>query len=145
MVGSGDILDLHQIEKRSWWPSPAGNPIEPGKSSLATGEFEAPNPSAPIEGAVRFQILRGVEERAIVGRVNSHCAVVAPAAQVALLRASAGLQRVFGLQRSKRISRYSSRKGDGGKDGAAGDTVAQCYVANFIHSDTAHPARVAVG
>src|SRR4051794_8603412 len=64
---------------------------------LATGELERRDPSAPVEGAIGFQILSCVPEGAIINRINCHCAVITPAVQRPGLRSAAGLNDVLSL------------------------------------------------
>ncbi len=101
MDGKGDLphtLDLNPLwgyPKKWGWISPApfrNNFLGP-MNSQAAGKFEACDLRAPIEGSARFQILGGVEERAIVTRVDADGAVVAPPAQAAQLRACAVFYR----------------------------------------------------
>ncbi len=67
---------------------------------LAAWELEGGNPGAPIEGATALEVFRGVPEGAVVNRVNRHGGVIAPAAEVAQLRAGPGLYDRFGLHRA---------------------------------------------
>ena len=68
-----------------------------GRCSVAARELERTDARAPVERAVRGQILGRVPERAIVDRIDRHGTVVAPTIQVACLAAGAGYQRCLCL------------------------------------------------
>ncbi len=92
------LLTAPQIESGAGLLQPRVKTIiRPSETSLAAREFEARDPGAPIKAATGFQILGGVEEGAIVHRVNAHGTVVAPPVKIARLRAETGGNGGFGL------------------------------------------------
>src|SRR5204863_9688544 len=82
-------------------------------------EPERADPGAPVERAVRLQVLIRVPERAVVDWINGHRAVVTPTRQVRLLRARPGLQDRLRCQRAERGTRTAARVADGRIQGRA--------------------------
>src|SRR5260370_19749078 len=92
------LLTAPQIESGAGLLQPRVKTIiRPSETSLAAREFEACDPRAPIEATGRFQILVGIEERAIIHRVDTHGTVVAPPVKIARLRAPASFYGGFSL------------------------------------------------
>src|ERR1043166_1715203 len=69
-AGGGDSIERHVRE-----PGPSHMPDE--AELLTAGEFEAGDSGAPVEGAVRLEVLGGVPESAVVDWIDSHAAVIA--------------------------------------------------------------------
>src|SRR5437879_3177047 len=80
-----------------------GGPELRTRGSDAAWELERRYLRAPVEGPARLLVLIRVPEGAVVGRVDAHGRVVAPAAESARLGASSCLYVVLALERAERI------------------------------------------
>lgn len=110
-------------------------------SLLAARKLEATYLSAPVEGPAALEVFIGVEERAIIARVDADAAVVPPPVQVRELRTGAGFQARFRLERSRGVAWDSSCITDAGKDAPTGSAVPDCDIPGLVHTDAAHPSE----
>src|SRR5262249_768820 len=114
----------------------------------ATGELEGADARAPVELARGRDVLIGVPEGAVIGRVDRDAAVVAPAREAERpgLRAGSGDDRALPLgHRPRKITGQPSGVADLRVGRAAGEAKAQAHIAGLIHGEAAHPAVVSVG
>src|SRR5258708_2477666 len=97
----------------------------------------------PIEAASFADILGREPESAIVGRVDAHACIVAPAIRIRL-RAGAGHGRLLGCHLVERVSGTPTRETDRGGGLRGRYAVAHQDVLRLIHGYTGHPAESAV-
>src|SRR5207253_587275 len=107
-------------------------------------KFEVRDLGAPIESATRLQIFSGVPQGAIIGRIDSDTAVIAPAVQVLQLGAAASHDGSFALQNSQRISGQATAEPNCRKRAAGRNAVADGNIPHFVHGNAAHPSAVVV-
>ena len=67
-------------------------------------ELEVTNPGTPVKAGCRLVVLVCVVERALVNRIEGHCAVVAPAVSTSHLDAGASLDLRLSAQGVKRVA-----------------------------------------
>src|SRR5207249_1001672 len=96
----------------------------------AARELERPDSRVPVEGAVRGEVLVRVPECAVVGRIDTHARVVAPAAEGGRLRAVAVDDRPLALRHhAERIAREPPGVVDSRMEAGARDAEAERDVA----------------
>src|SRR5207248_10525446 len=113
----------------------------------AARKLERADPRPPIERATARNVLVGVPEGAIVGRIDSQRAVVAPSRKIRTgLRArpidndSLTLIHHAGRTRSRSPSVMNFRM-----NRASGNAETECHVAALVHGNATHPAIVRIG
>src|SRR4029077_826188 len=112
----------------------------------AVRELEVPDPGPPVERAVRRVVLVRVPEGAVVGGVDGHIRVVAPAAVRVRLAAGTREQGRLALgERVRRIAGQPPRIADLRVDAGRRSTEADGDVAERVHRGAAHPAPGGVG
>ena len=55
---------------------------------MASGELERIEARVPVKAAGGFQVLLRIPERAVIGRIDGHAGIVAPAVQASVLGAA---------------------------------------------------------
>src|SRR5439155_21091730 len=111
----------------------------------ASGELEGCDACPPVEGTVRRDVFVGVPEGAVVGWIDRHRAVVAPAAQAAVLRSGSGDDRSLALRHGpRRVAGQATRVANLRVQRAAADAVSKPDVARCVLGDAAHPPVVGV-
>src|SRR5258707_8353068 len=105
---------------------------------MAVREFDRDNRCLPIETAGCADILGREPESAIVGRVDAHACIVAPAIRIRL-ETGAGHGRLLGCHPVEQVSGAPTSETDRGGSLRARYAVAHQDVLRLIHSYTGHP------
>ena len=110
-------------------------------ANRAIGEFEGADARLPGSAAGGLDVFGGVPEGAVIHRVYSEHAVVAPAGGGMRLRAGASDDFRFALGHfAQRVAHQAAGVADGGVDRGTGYAEANSHVAHVVHGDAAHPA-----
>src|SRR5437870_10007432 len=80
---------------------------------LASGELETEKPCSPIKGSVRANVFRRVPERAVVGRVDLHGGIIAPAGERTGLGSGPRNHREFVLHAVAQFAAEPARNANG--------------------------------
>src|SRR6266853_2458200 len=110
----------------------------------AVGKFEVADARAPVEASRGFQVFGGVPHGAIVRRIHTEVAVIAPAGKASVLRSCAVCNGQFTGESSQWISRGATGEPDSGVNAAAGNAVSDRHVAYVVHGGAAHPSETGV-